>query len=104
MHSSLVSAPGPSIGDKVVDQLVCRGCQRKHDNHMQKEFWTGADHSRRSNCPKCSDGLTVQNGRPAYRRANKDGTWEISFLCEDCHADYRGSCRTAMEKKGEHNG
>jgi hypothetical protein len=55
MVNELVKSPGPALGTKIIDQLVCRKCQAAHDEHMHQTFWQGADHSDKTACPKCSD-------------------------------------------------
>lgn len=97
----LVTAPGPSIAGKVIDQLVCKKCQAEHNEHMQKHFWKGAGHSGNTCCSGCGDGLTSQDGRIAHRNVKSDGTWEMTLMCCDCHDEYQGVCREAMTKKGE---
>jgi hypothetical protein len=93
-----VKVPGPSLHHITVDQLVCLDCQADHNDHMENNFWKGAACSDPGKCPKCKDGLTGQNSRPAYRKANSDGTQELTLLCVDCHAEYQEQCQAAANK------
>lgn len=92
-----VKVPGPSLGAITVDQIVCRDCQSEHQEHMENNFWRGAACSEHGQCPKCKDGLTSQNSRPVYRRANNDGAWEVVLVCDCCHADYQKCCAAAAK-------
>ena len=87
-----VKAPGPRLGSIVVDQLVCSGCQACHSDNMENEFWRGADCSDKTKCPKCSNGLTSQNGMPVYRKVKDDGSWDVVIICATCHIQYRNCC------------
>lgn len=76
----------------IVDVAACGPCQQKHQGYMENNFWHGAAGLAHGKCAKCQVGLTSQNSRTAYRRANNDGAWDMTLLCDGCHAEYAKCC------------
>lgn len=101
---AMYKIPGPALGNKLVDLAVCHECHDVHHDHMDYNFWKGASCSCDKNCTKCGE-LTSQNGRPIHGRIKSNGTYDVGFVCDCCHAEYIEECRIAMMKcKGEKNG